>query len=95
MRKSERIPLRCDVEFRRHAGNRYAVDLIDLSPEGCCISPPIRVEPGESVWLRIPDMEATHGSVAWVQEWKVGVTFDRAFHPAVFDDVVRRLGGAD
>ena len=93
-RRTDRVPLTCDVEFRRHGGARYQVELIDLSPEGCCISPPVRVEPGESVWLRVPDMEAIHGKVAWVREWKAGVEFDRPFYPAVFDLVVKRLSAS-
>ena len=90
-RRAERVPVACDVEFKRHAGSRYHVELLDLSPEGCCISPPIRVEIGEEIWLRIPKMEPVHGKVAWVKEWKAGVEFDRPFYPAVFEKVVERL----
>ena len=86
-----RVPLDCEVEFRRHADVRYRVDLIDFSPEGCCISPPVLVEVGERVWMRIPDMETIHAEVAWSEQWKVGLKFDKPFHPAVFENVVRRL----
>ena len=90
--RATRVPLNCEVEFRRHGDARYQVDLLDFSPEGCCISPPVKVEPGESIWLRIPDMEAIHAKVIWTDQWKVGVEFDNPFHPAVFDSVVKRLG---
>lgn len=92
-RRADRVLLNCEVEFRRHADTRYRVDLIDFSPQGCCISPPVRVPQGESVWLRIPGMEAIHAKVAWTEQWKIGLEFDTPFHPAVFDNVVRRLGG--
>ncbi len=92
-RRSNRVPLNCEIEFRRHGDARYRIDLIDFSPQGCCISPPVRVEPGESIWLRIPGMEAIHAHVAWTKQWKVGVKFDTPFHPAVFDNVVARLTG--
>ncbi|HEV2044922.1 MAG TPA: PilZ domain-containing protein [Sphingomicrobium sp.] len=92
-RRTARVPLNCEIEFRRHAGSRYPVDLLDLSPNGCCISPPVRVEPGESVWLRIPGMETIHAKVAWSEQWKVGLEFDNPFHPAVFDSVVKKLRG--
>ena len=94
MRKSERIPLRCEVEFRRQLGNRYAVDLHNLSVEGCCISPPLRVQQGEGVWVFLPGLEATRGQVVWVEEWRVGVEFDRPFHAAVYDNLIRRLDRA-
>ena len=90
--RAPRVPLNCEVEFRRHADARYLVDLLDFSPEGCCISPPVRVEVGESVWLRIPGMETIHARAAWAEQWKVGLEFDTPFHPAVFESVVHRLG---
>jgi len=92
-RRAERVPLNCEVEFRRHADVRYPVDLLNFSPEGCCIVPPVRVDVGESVWLRIPGMETIHAQVAWTEQWKVGLEFDKPFHPAVFESVVKRLGG--
>jgi hypothetical protein len=91
--RARRVPLNCEVEFRRHADVRYPVDLLDFSAEGCCISPPVRVAVGESVWLRIPGIEVTHAKVAWTEQWKVGLKFDAPFHPAVFESVAKRLGG--
>lgn len=92
-RRDARVPLNCEIEFRRHADVRYPVDLLDFSAHGCCISPPVRVEPGESIWLRIAGIEAIHARVAWAERWKVGVEFDQPFHPAVFDSIVKKLGG--
>ncbi|MCY7279903.1 MAG: PilZ domain-containing protein [Sphingomonas bacterium] len=92
--RATRVPLQCDVGFRRHGDARYRIELIDFSPQGCCIMPPVKVEPGERVVLRFADIEAIHGRVAWTEEWKVGVKFDRPFHPAVFDSVVERLNAA-
>jgi len=92
-RRAERVPLHCEVEIRRHADACYPVDLLDFSPEGCCIAPPVRVEAGERMWLRIPGMETIHAQVAWTEQWKVGLEFDTPFHPAVFESVVKRLGG--
>ncbi|WP_162888008.1 PilZ domain-containing protein [Sphingomonas mesophila] len=93
-RQSARVPMNCDVDFKRHGDARYRVELFDLSPQGCCLSPPIRVDEGDSISLRIPDMAAIHGHVAWVQGFKAGVRFDQPFHQAVFDSLVRRLGAA-
>ncbi len=90
-RRGERVNLQCDVEFRRQGDARYQVELIDFSPEGCCIAPPVRVEEGQNIWLRVPDMEAVIGKVVWVRDWRAGVKFDHPFHPAVFDMVVKRL----
>lgn len=92
-RRTDRVPLQCEIEFRRHGDARFRVDLLDLSPAGCCISPPVKVTPGEPIFLRIPGMEAVHATVAWVEEWRVGVEFGHAMHPAVFANLVKRLQG--
>lgn len=92
-RQSDRVPLGCEIEFRRHGDTRYRVELIDLSPQGCQIAPPIRVQTDESVWLRVAGLEAIHASVCWAKEWRVGLEFDQPLHPAVFDMLVKRLGG--
>lgn len=92
-RRAERVPLQCEIGFRRHGDARYRIDLIDFSPEGCCIAPPVKVEEGERIFLRFAGLEAVHGRVAWIEQWKVGVTFDQPFHPAVFDSVVAQLRG--
>ena len=90
-RRTNRVPLQCDVEFRRQGQPRFVVELLDFSPEGCCISPPVKVNVGDQVSLRIPDMEPVRGTIAWTREWKSGVEFDHPFHPAVFDLVVKKL----
>ena len=90
-RRAERVPLQCEIGFRRHGDAVYRIDLIDFSPEGCCITPPVKVEVDERIFLRISDIEAIHGRVAWIEQWRVGVKFDVPFHPAVFADVVNRL----
>ena len=92
-RQSARVALNCEIDFKRHGDSRYRVDLFDLSLQGCCLSPPIRVDKGDTISLRIPDMAAIHGQVAWVRGWKAGVRFDQPFHQAVFDQLIRRLGG--
>lgn len=93
-RQNDRVPLNCEIEFKRHGDARYRVDVFDFSPRGCCISPPVRIQEGEPISLRIPSMEAIHGRVAWVRDWKAGVEFDRPFHAAVFEHVLRQLGGS-
>ncbi len=90
-RRAKRVPLQCEVGFRRHGDARYRIDLIDFSIEGCCIMPPIQVAIGDRIFLRFADIEAIHGRVAWTEEWKVGVKFDKPFHPAVFDSLVAQL----
>lgn len=43
------------------------------------------------MWINIPGLEPLHGKVAWTEQWKVRVEFDKPFHPAVFETLVNRL----
>ena len=90
-RQSERTALDSDIGFKRHGDGRYRVGLFDLSTGGCCVSPPVRVEPGDRISLRIPSLAAIHGEVAWSAGWKTGVRFDQPFHPAVLDRLLAHL----
>lgn len=90
-RRSSRTALDCEIEFKRHGDARYRVDLLNLSIHGCCVSLPTRMDPGNRLGLRIGGLAAIHGEVAWVDQWKAGVQFNRPFHAAVFDSVVKRL----
>jgi len=90
-----RVPMRSEAGFRRRGDARYSVNLINFSLRGCCVAPPIKVEEGERVLVRIAEIEAVHGRVAWTGALRAGVEFDRPFHSAVFDMVVGRLGTVD
>ena len=91
-RRSVRVStIACEVDFRQRGGPKYAVHLIDLSPEGARFEPPIRVSLDEEVWLRIPGIEPRLGRVCWIEKWQVGIEFVQPFHPAVFDHVVKAI----
>ena len=68
-RRSARTQMGCEVDFRQRGGPRFAVNLVDFSPEGARFEPPIRVSLDEEVWLRIPGIEPRLARVCWVEEW--------------------------
>jgi len=92
-RRSERVPLHADIEFRRTGEHRWQVDLLDFSPEGCRIELPIRITTDEMIWISLPGLGAMQGRVCWVKGWTAGVEFARPMHPAVFEMVHRKMGG--
>ena len=95
LRQSARAQLASVVGFKRHGDGRYQVGLFNLSAGGCCLSPPVRLDPGDRVSVRIPSLAAIHGQVTWSAGWKTGVRFDQPFHPAVLEQLVASLGDAD
>lgn len=86
-RRAERVPLRADISFRRQGDHRYPVTITDFSAEGCRLEAPIKVNPGDPVWIKLPGLKSIEGVARWVDNWTVGVEFDRPLHPAVFDHV--------
>ena len=94
-RRAERVPLRADIEFRRAGGQRWRVNILDFSPEGCRVALPIKVDPDDMVWISLPGIESIQGAVAWVKEWEAGVEFSNPLYPSVFEMVRDRMRKAE
>ena len=85
IRRTERVPLRADIDIRRPGDHRYRVNILDFSPEGCKVEVPITVDLGDSVFISLPGLQPIEGKVRWKEGWAVGVEFVRALYPSVFD----------
>jgi hypothetical protein len=94
-RRAERIPLRADIDFRRTGENRWRVNILDFSPQGCRVELPVRVNLKDTIWISLPGLEALQGQICWVKDWVAGVEFNRPLHPAVFDMVQDRMRRAE
>ncbi len=90
-RRADRVPLRADIDFRRAGGNRYRVTILDFSPQGCRIEAPVRVDPGDIIWISFPGLESLQARVCWSEGWTAGVQFDRPLYPSVFDMIRDRI----
>ena len=94
-RRSPRLALEADVQFRRRRETHYAVKMHDLTPQGCKIASPERLDKGEMVWVQLPSLESQAAHVKWTRSWQSGVEFDRPMHVAVFDLIAGRLAPAE
>ena len=90
-RRDERLSLDADVEFRRKREAHCTVRMQDLTPHGCKIAPPERVDAGEMVWVQLPSLHSIVSRVKWTTGWQSGVEFEQPMHPAVFDMLAARL----
>jgi PilZ domain len=93
--RAKRMTLRADIDFRRSGDHKYRVNILDFSPEGCRVEIPVNVESGDRIWISLPGLESIAGQVRWVEGWTVGVKFDRALYPSVFDLVHERMRMAE
>jgi hypothetical protein len=94
-RRSERIELATDIEFRRKREAHYTIRMHDLTPHGCKIAPPERVDAGELVWVQLPSLQSLSSRVKWTGDWQSGIEFDRPMHPAVFAMLSARLAPSE
>lgn len=94
-RRTPRLELEADVQFRRRREAHYAIKMHDMSPEGCRIASPERLDRGEMVWVQLPSLESMSGHVKWSRTWQSGVEFERPMHVAVFDMMAGRLAPSE
>jgi hypothetical protein len=92
-RRQERVDVRMAVRLRDRSGNKYDVHLLDLSITGFRAEAHYGLDAGTIIWLTIPGLHGLEGKVAWRRGAVIGCQFHNPLYPAVFDHVVRTLGG--
>jgi hypothetical protein len=93
-RKSVRVGLTAEVILRRTGQPNYRVQVHDISPDGCKLEFVERPRLDELVWLKFEGLEALEACVCWVEDFVVGVEYERPIHPAVFQTLVDRLSNS-
>ena len=90
-RKSERVSVVAEVWLRRMGKNAYQCRVFDLSPDGCKAEMIERPLIGERAVIRFAGIEPLESQVRWVEGPQAGLSFERSFHPAVFELLIARL----
>jgi hypothetical protein len=90
-RKTSRVLVNAEVLLGRSCRRNYRVRVFDASPLGCKVEFVERPQLDEQVWVRFDSLAAIPAAICWVEGCFAGVAFDRPIHPAVFDDLLRRL----
>ncbi|WP_416385143.1 PilZ domain-containing protein [Sphingomonas sp. LY29] len=90
-RQSQRVDVSADVTIRRPGERGYKLQIVDLSPHGCRAQFVVRPEIHAKVWVTFGGLEALSATVCWVNDFEVGLEFDRPIYPAVFEMVISRL----
>lgn len=91
-RSSERRPLSLMVKGRVQSRVVY-VDLVDISEGGCKVKGSRGfAKEGDRITMKVGEINAPLGTVAWVQDRFAGVRFEGEMHPAVLDHLVATAG---
>ena len=59
------------------------IHIVDISPEGCGFRSRWPMPIGARVWLGLPGLETWSATVAWFEDGKGGLRFERPLHPLV------------
>jgi len=90
-RGADRSAVTNEVTMRRLGHNNYKVRIFDMSPSGCKVEVVERPKAAEKVSIKFEGLESIGAEVCWVEEFIVGLRFERPLHPAVFDLLLARL----
>jgi hypothetical protein len=90
-RSDERAPYRGEVLLRRLGGTGYSVHVLDISPEGCKVELVETPRIGEHLLIKFDGLEALDVEVCWVEGPIGGLKFEKSFHPAVYEQLLKRL----
>lgn len=90
-RKDPRRPLNAKAVIRNSRQGRIGGQVIDISENGCKLDLfDTAVEVGQTVTIKLDDLESWAGSVRWVNGQIVGVQFDLPLHSAVVDHLSKK-----
>lgn len=87
-RRAPRLAISLAASLRQRSRPAFSVGLVDLSPLGCRLELSSDLEPGTSVWLKLPGLEARYSRVAWCKGGFAGIAFEDPLHEAVIDCLV-------
>lgn len=82
-RRARRAAVVLDCSVRERSRSALKGEVRDLSPLGCRIESPTMALAGNQLWVRLPGLESTIGTVIWSDGHSAGVMFDQPLHPAV------------
>ena len=88
-RAAERKPAAARATAREFKGASIAIELIDISTDGCGYSARWPFSVGARLWLALPGLEPWAATVAWHEEGRGGLRFARPLHPCVVERYVR------
>lgn len=74
-RRNARRPVRLQADVLRSDGSSVEVDLLDLNYDGCGISTPVELEPGEALRLSVIGRGLIDAEVRWCKDGKAGLRF--------------------
>ena len=80
------------AKLRDRTSTRHNVEILDLSATGFRCLADYSLDPGQTIWIKLPGLSGLEAKVAWRRADMVGAKFLQPLHPAVFEHIVRSCG---
>lgn len=90
-RQAQRHEMEMTAGFRERGRSGFTVAVVDFSAHGCKIEFDAPIIVGDHAWLKLPSLESWYIRVAWIDDGRAGLDFDRPFHPAVAASIIARF----
>jgi hypothetical protein len=88
-RAAERKPAAVRATAREFKGAAVAIDLLDISTDGCGFAARWPFSIGARLWLGLPGLEPWAATVVWYDDGRGGLRFARPLHPCVVERYAR------
>ncbi len=84
-RQAERRIVNLAARLREPGATIVDAEVLNLSTDGFMAETDLELEPGASVWLKLPGLEPQNSRCAWAEEGKAGFQFATPLHPATVE----------
>ena len=88
-RSAERRIVNLAARLRDPGATIVDAEVRDLSTDGFMAETSLALEPGATLWLKLPGLEPQNSRVAWTQDGKVGCQFSTPLHPLTLEMLVK------
>ena len=79
-RTAERRIVNLAARLREPGASIFDAEVKNLSTDGFMATVPVALEPGTTVWLRLPGLEPQNSRVVWFEDGKAGFQFANPIH---------------
>lgn len=87
-RSAERRIVNLAARLREPGATIVDAEVRDLSTNGFMAETSLVLEPGATVWLKLPGLEPQNSRVAWTEDGKIGCEFSNPLHPLTLEMLV-------
>jgi len=88
-RSAERRIVNLAARLREPGATIVEAEVRDLSTDGFMAETNLSVEPGATIWLKLPGLEPQNSRVAWAEDGKIGCQFSTPLHPLTLEMLVK------